>query len=46
MLLVLAKERVFKVWSKNFISKVDELRMVTNLLELVDQKEIENREGH
>jgi hypothetical protein len=44
MLLVSAKERDFKVWLKNSISRVDEQLMVISLQELVDQKEIENQE--
>jgi hypothetical protein len=44
MLLVFPRERDFKVWLKDFISKVDERHMVINFQELVDQKEIENQE--
>jgi hypothetical protein len=44
MLLVSAKERDFKVWLKNSISRADEQLMVISLQELVDQKEIENQE--
>jgi hypothetical protein len=46
MSLVSVKEKGFRVWSKNFISRVDERLMVINSQELVDQKEIENQEEH